>query len=221
MERGNVRDGDLPSSPQSIIDMSKKTKEESEKLLAISARPINSDDENDIKSVLALETKVFWEWFLERDDLLLQLGYCQSDDVNNAIWLFCEWKMVWFGICYLWNKWSRADVEIDSSFLDISNIWYVKTIIIDPSLQGKDAGKMILSSMIHGARKVGNQQLLLHAWDGSPNDSSRRFFEKNGARIVKTYEKKWYQDSLENGWNCSKCWNPCECSSIEMVIDIK
>lgn len=59
MERGNVRDGDLPSSPQSIIDMSKKTKEESEKLLAISARPINSDDENDIKSVLALETKVF------------------------------------------------------------------------------------------------------------------------------------------------------------------
>ncbi|MDP2103539.1 MAG: GNAT family N-acetyltransferase, partial [Candidatus Gracilibacteria bacterium] len=207
-------------SPQSLDEMDKKARESTEKLLAISVRPISINNKYDIESVLALETKVFGEGFLGRDDLLLQLEYCRDGNINNAIGIFHKGKMVGFGICYLGGKWSSIDIDIDPSFSDISDIGYIKTIIVDPSLQGRNIGQMILSSMIHNARKIGNRQLLLHAWDGSPNDSSRLFFEKNGGRTVKIYKRKWYQDSMENGWNCSKCGNPCECSSIEMIIDI-
>lgn len=175
---------------------------------------------NLLKEVFELENKVFWEWFTDINELWKQIRLCINDSVNNAIWIIKNWKIIWFWICYLWWNWNRNDVEIDKQFWDLSKIAYIKTIIIDPENQGKSEWAAIITTMLDNARKAWNNQVILHAWDWSPNNSSIKFFEKHWAKTVKIYEKKWYLDSLKNWWKCSKCGNPCLCWSVEMLINL-
>jgi len=182
--------------------------------------PIDLKNKELLNKVLELENKVFGEGFLKMEELIRQIQLCQKDSNNNAICIMEDEKIIWFWICFLWGNWDRSEIEIDAKFENLQTISYLKTLIIDPDLQWRGKWKYILDILLQNAKKSWDKQVLLHTWVESPNNSSRRFFEKHGANIVKTYHKKWYQDSIDNGWICTRCWNPCECSSVEMIIDL-
>lgn len=174
-----------------------------------------------VPNVINLENKVFWNWFINQIELLKQIEWSSLKGITNAIWIINKEKeLIWFWICYMWWNWSREEVEIDNKFKDLSQIAYIKTIIISPEYQWKALWGVLIENLITNSKKVWNTSLLLHAWDGSPNNSSINFFEKHWAKQIKRYDKKWYEDSLKNWWSCSKCGNPCLCSSIEMIIKL-
>lgn len=173
-----------------------------------------------IDSILRLESQVFWEWFTNKEELLYQIKLSQSHIWNNTVWVIKDGILVWFWICYNGWNWDNNDVEIDNQFTELSQIAYIKTIIVDPNYQWKKEWVAILKHLLSKAILAWNKIALLHAWDWSPNNSSIRFFEKNWALKIKTYENKWFDDSLKNWWYCSKCWNPCRCWSVEMKINL-
>ena len=91
--------------------------------------------------------------------------------------------------------------------------------MVDAGLQGLNEGEIILKTLLKQAKEAGDTHVLLHAVDGDINDPSYCFFKKHGAEVLNIYHKRWYQESLDRGWQCPRCGNPCECSSIEMLID--
>ena len=92
---------------------------------------------------------------------------------------------------------------------------------MDEGLQGLIEGEIILKTLLKQAKEAGNTHVLLHAVDGDRNDLSYCFFRKHGAEVLNVHHKRWYQESLNRGWLCPRCGNPCECSSIEMLIDLE
>lgn len=166
-----------------------------------------------IPNMIELSDKVLWKWFVSIEAINKQISLTGG----NTIWLF-DWNvLIGFWICYKPGLWDRMCVDIDENFA-IEWFWYLQTIIILPWLQWKWLWQKILDHIIKNIKKGAWKWILLHAWDGSPNNSSILFFEKNWASAIKTYKDKWYQDSLINWWSCSKCGNPCKCSSVEMKI---
>lgn len=183
-------------------------------------RHIDIDNEKQISQVLELGRKVFGEWFLSKNDFITQVKLCEKDGIKNALVMIQDEVIVWFWICYLWGKWNTSDVEIDERPDSLDKIGYIKTIVIDPALQWRDYGSTLLKVLLRNAKEAGNENILLHAWNESPNDSSRRFFKKHWAISIKNYTMKWYEDSKKNGWMCSRCGNPCTCSSTEMILNL-
>ena len=94
--------------------------------------PIDANDANAIKCILELDAKVFWEWFTSKEELLEQILLCQNTQINNAICVKNNWKIIGFWLCYIAWKWAKDNIQIDESIQNISKIWYIKTIIIDP-----------------------------------------------------------------------------------------
>lgn len=173
-----------------------------------------------LDDIIKLSSKIFWDWFLTKKELIKQIKLCCYEKIINAKALYKDKILIWYWICYLWWKWWKYEVEIDNSITDLKKNWYLKTIIVDSNTQWKWFWNLILNEIITTSRNYWDEKILLHAWDGSPNNSSIIFFSKNWAKFIKKYKNKWYEDSLKNWWKCSKCWNPCYCSSIEMIIDI-
>ena len=53
------------------------------------------------------------------------------------------------------------------------------------------------------------------AWKNKKGVNMERIFEKNGFSKIKTIEKYWSEESIENNYCCPECGNPpCNCSSI-------
>ena len=90
--------------------------------------------------------------------------------------------------------------------------------MVDTGLQGLSESEIILKTLLRQAKEAGNTHVLLHAVDGDRNDLSYCFFRKHGAEVVNVHHKRWY---LDRGWQCPRCGNPCECSSVEMLIDLE
>lgn len=181
---------------------------------------IDKENEQQISQILELGRKVFGEWFLSKNELIAQVKLCEKDSIKNALVMVQDEMIVWFWICYLWGKWDTSDVEIDERFDNLDKIGYIKTIVIDPGLQWKNYWSVLLKVLLENAKEAGNENILLHAWNESPDDSSRRFFKKHWALSIKNYNLKWYEDSKKNGWMCSRCGNPCTCSSTEMILNL-
>ena len=182
--------------------------------------PINLADTGHIDSILSLSNKVFWEWFLSQKELTEQILLCENNHIKNALVIIKNTQLVGYWICYLGGKWWWKEVKIDDRFTDINNYGYVSTIIIDPIFRWQNYGSILLEYLLKNLKMNWDKQALLHVWNESPKDSSKCFFLKHGAIPIKTYDFKWYQDSIENKWECSLCGNPCICSSTEMLINL-
>jgi hypothetical protein len=181
---------------------------------------IDINDKNILWDIIKLSDKVFWEWFLSKEDLLKQIKLSKKWNMTNSLLLFENDKLLWHWICYLWWNWFNEGILISDKNLDLWETSYIKTIIIDPNFHWKWYWKIIIAKLIENSIFKWDKSIILHAWAESPNNSSVKFFKKSWAIIIKKYENRWYEDSLENWWLCSKCWNPCKCSSIEMQIKL-
>lgn len=177
---------------------------------------LNIDYKNSkvINDMLTLSAIVFWEWFIKKDELINQL----NKSISKVIYI--DNKIVGYIICFIPGKFYRNDIWDISWCIDIDKTAYIKTIIINPLFQCQWFWDILLKEIINEIKNRNINKIFLHAWWGSPNNSSLRFFQKHWAKTIFVYKNKWFNDSLEKWWNCSKCWSPCTCESIEMIIDI-
>ena len=57
-------------------------------------------------------------------------------------------------------------------------------------------------------------------WKESPNSAIIPFLEKQGWKTVSSKDKYWYDDSLNKGYQCARCGNPCFCTAVLMNLDL-
>lgn len=175
---------------------------------------IDCKDGKIINDILTLSSIVFWEWFLDKLELIIQI----KKSISKVIYL--DNKIVGYIICFIPGKFYKSDIWDISWYININETAYIKTIIINPLFQSQWFWDNLFKEIVKDLKIMSINKIFLHAWWWSPNNSSLKFFQKHWAEIIFIYKNKWFNDSLEKWRNCSKCWSPCICESIEMLINI-
>ena len=99
----------------------------------------------------------------------------------------------------------------------IDKVGYFKSLFVDQNLQGQGWGPKLSAVAIEQMKKCGADAVVTHSWNESPNNSSTRYLETIGFKVLGKHKNFWSKiDYL-----CSGCHvKPCTCSADEMYKKI-
>ena len=176
----------------------------------------------DLEDVIKISDILIGKGFLSKEYLVKSIQKSTKKGIKNSLVAVIDRKIVGYAYLYApgnWSEFESCSPELWPSPIE-KNAYY-KTVGVLAGYSGKGIGTKLSEEGIKNAKRQGAENIIVHAWLNSPRSSSLKLFEKLGAKKIKMYEKRWYEDSLKQGWQCSKCGNPCYCNSMEMIIPIK
>lgn len=96
-------------------------------------------------------------------------------------------------------------------------VGYFKSLFVDKNLQGQGWGPKLSGLAIQQMKTAGAQAVVTHSWKESPNNSSTRYLESIGFKVLGMQGNFWAKvDYLCTGCNVK----PCTCSADEMYRSI-
>lgn len=106
------------------------------------------------------------------------------------------------------DKWPRA----------MSETAYFQSIFIAQTLSGQGWGGKLSLAALEILRQSGARGVVCHSWKESPNNSSTRYLQKLGFRVITEYPDYW----KDLNYNCTRCLKPpCHCTAQEMYLDLE
>lgn len=98
---------------------------------------------------------------------------------------------------------------------DIQQTAYFQSLFLDSSIQGKGWGAKLSLKSIEALKQVGAKGVVCHSWKESPNNSSSRYLEKLGFKVIAEHPLYW----KDIDYNCTRCGSPpCQCTAVEMYL---
>lgn len=93
---------------------------------------------------------------------------------------------------------------------------YFQSLFLSAKVQGQGWGAKLSQASIDVLKTVGARGVVCHSWKESPFNSSSRYLEKMGFKIIAEHPLYW----SEVNYNCSRCLKPpCQCTALEMYFD--
>lgn len=94
---------------------------------------------------------------------------------------------------------------------------YFQSLFLSPDVQGKGLGGQISRRALSRLKELGAKGVVCHSWKESPNNSSTRYLQKLGFKVVKEHLEYW----RDVNYQCVKCLTPpCRCTALEMYLDL-
>lgn len=145
-----------------------------------------------------------------------------------------------FGIGYLSDEFSQ-DMKLEDSICLVAtsngdiigmiyfnkvnahraNSRFLKCVMVDERYRRKGIGLSLYQKalkMLTFEERIND----LHAscWKESPRSGIIPFLQKKGWEISSSVERYWYRESVELGYQCDRCGNPCFCTAVLMSINL-
>ncbi len=94
---------------------------------------------------------------------------------------------------------------------------YFQSLFLSNKVQGQGWGCTLSLASIDVLRKAGARGVVCHSWKESPFNSSSKYLEKMGFKKIAEHPLYWQHVN----YNCTRCLKPpCQCTAIEMFLDI-
>lgn len=145
---------------------------------------------------------------------------CEKSKLNNqncSFLLFQNGKMAGIRLSYMPGKWSKGKgmggLTPSSWTESLETLGYFQSLFILPELTGQNWGAFLSSLSLQELTKAGAKGVLTHSWLESPHNSSRRYLEKLGFKIVTKHPLYWNKID----YDCPRCGKPCVCTAGEMI----
>lgn len=90
----------------------------------------------------------------------------------------------------------------------------VKTIAVHAAHQGKGIGSIIFNEVTNIAKEFGAECCYCVAWKRNGNVAMHNIHINAGFKVLREIEHFWQADSIEKGYDCPECGNPCNCSAV-------
>ncbi|MCI8612161.1 MAG: TIR domain-containing protein [Clostridia bacterium] len=152
-------------------------------------------------------TEEFLREILNEDDSTFCLVAYNSE--NSKIAGFCISKQV-----------SYAELKKIAYGKDINelkfekNIGIIKTVAVDERTKNLGLGSMLLGESLNTMAKQGVTSFASPAWKHAGVVNIASILEKCGFERAIEIPNYWYESSIEEGFNCPHCGNPCHCSCV-------
>lgn len=127
-------------------------------------------------------------------------------------------------ITYAPGKWDHGKGEGENHGLHVdrwphplSETGYFQSLFLADEVQGEGWGPKLSLTSIEQLKKLGARGVVCHSWKESPHNSSVRYLEKLGFAKIAEHPLYWQHVN----YNCPRCGPPpCQCTAIEMYLDI-
>ena len=99
--------------------------------------------------------------------------------------------------------------------LPIEKVAYFKSLFLSKNIQGNGLGKSLSLQSMNTLTEMGAKAIVCHSWKESPNNSSKKYLEKFGFKVIKEHPQFW--SALD--YVCPRCGKPpCKCTATEMIL---
>lgn len=176
----------------------------------------------DLDKILRFTDRWIGKGYFQKDELRVTLLKGIKDDLNANFIAVIDDKIIGVRICFAPGEWINIKdlrgLSPGSWGVDMDKIAYFKSLFIHDKYQGKGIGSKLSRLAIEKLKQMGAEAILAHAWQESPEDSSRKYMSKMGFRQVADHRKFWYLVDYE----CTRCGadERCICTASEMVLTL-
>lgn len=94
---------------------------------------------------------------------------------------------------------------------------YFQSCFVDDAVMGQGIGRRLAWRALADLKASGAQAVVAHSWKESPHGSSFRYLQRLGFEAVDEHLEYW----KEVDYVCRRCGNPCLCTAVEMVLDLR
>lgn len=99
----------------------------------------------------------------------------------------------------------------------LSETGYFQSLFLSDKVQGQGWGSRLSLASIEVLKTLGARGVVCHSWKESPFNSSSKYLEKMGFKIISEHPLYW----SEVDYNCTRCLKPpCQCTAVEMYYEI-
>tara|TARA_B110001454_G_C12723292_1_gene436335 strand:+ start:45952 stop:46509 length:558 start_codon:yes stop_codon:yes gene_type:complete len=99
----------------------------------------------------------------------------------------------------------------------ISELGYFQSLFLAADVQGQGWGPLLSDRALQALRQLKASGILTHCWKESPGNSSFKYLNKVGFKILKEHPDYW----IDVDYVCTRDGNPCRCTAIEMILELK
>ncbi len=100
--------------------------------------------------------------------------------------------------------------------IDTTNSYVLNLAVVDKNVQGEGKGSALLNVFFE---RYSSHDIYIPLWIYADSDKLMRFFIKNGAELLQSFNEYWKDDSLAKGYECLQCGAPpCLCRMDLYVI---
>jgi hypothetical protein len=131
-----------------------------------------------------------------------------------------ESKINGLRLCYPPGKWDHGKGKKLSPDLwghDISELGYFQSLFLSEKVQGMGWGPRLSEKSIEALRKLNAKAVLTHCWKESPGNTSFKYLNKIGFKMLKEHPDYW----IDVKYECARDGYPCRCTAIEMILELK
>ena len=197
-------------------------------MIQVNVRPALKADTKKIKE---LGNKIFGDGYLDNwllpdpdqkkfDDSICLVATKDSNIVGMIYLLITEENPL--------EKFSHSGFEISNSGQLISghspnerfSSVFLSLIMVDDEYRRRGIGTTLYAKIFQILSEVQVRDMYSTCWKESPNSAIIPFLEKQGWKTVSSKDKYWYDDSLNKGYQCARCGNPCFCTAVLMNLDL-
>lgn len=173
-----------------------------------------------LKEVQEFANKYIGQNYFSKTDLLEVYTKSLLNDLNCSYLLLSEDKVKGIRLSYMPGKWTlmRDGIKGLSSHLwnelTIKDLGYFQSAVIVPELSGKGFGQVLANLSIDTIKKAGGKGILTHSWMQSPHNSSKKYLEKLGFKLINCHRDYWKNIDF----TCPICVKACSCTAGEMLL---
>ena len=137
---------------------------------------------------------------------------------NCSFLIFKDGELKGIRLSYMPGKWRSVKgtnglTPNSWNGLKIEELGYFQSLFLHPDLMNQSWGPVLSNLSIDQMRQAGAKGIITHSWLESPNNSSRKYLEKIGFKLIKKHKLYWIKVDYE----CTRCGKPCVCTAGEML----
>ncbi len=99
----------------------------------------------------------------------------------------------------------------------ISDLGYFQSLFLATEVQGQGWGPLLSDRALEALKRLNASAILTHCWKESPGNSSFKYLKKVGFKSLKEHPDYW----IDVDYICTRDGNPCRCTAIEMILELK
>lgn len=175
---------------------------------------------SDIKSVKAFtDVNIGKDYYTEAEMIDNQSRSVKEGVVTSFILVDENDQIHGLRLCYPPGQWDHGKGNKLSPELwgqDISNLGYFQSLFVSSQVQGQGWGPILSENSLQALRVLNAKGVITHCWKESPGNSSFKYLDKVGFKILKEYPDYW----IDVDYECSRDGKPCRCTAIEMMLEL-
>ena len=115
-----------------------------------------------------------------------------------------------------WEHGKGSKLRMDLWPTRLSETAYFQSLFVSPHLQGQGWGPKLSAKSLEIFKKIGATAVVTHCWKESPNNSSFKYLENLGFKIIIEHPNYW----IDVDYVCALDGYPCKCTAIEMHLNL-